>query len=120
MSPDTQVYLVTGYTDLRRSIDGLATIVKAQLQLDPYSRALFLFCGRRCDRIKGLLWEGDGFLLLYKRLDNGSYSYTFTLHYSTQSDFYLYFDYGNTAGDYIIKNPKLIEVGTNLLPDVAD
>jgi len=45
MSPDTQVYLVTGYTDLRRSIDGLATIVKAQLQLDPYSRALFLFCG---------------------------------------------------------------------------
>ena len=73
MSPDTQVYLVTGYTDLRRSIDGLATIVKAQMQLDPYSRALVLFCGRRCDRIKGLLWEGDGFLLLYKRLDNGSF-----------------------------------------------
>ena len=72
MTPDTQVYLVTGYTDLRRSIDGLATIVKAQLQLDPYSRALFLFCGRRCDRIKGLLWECDGFLLLYKRLENGS------------------------------------------------
>ena len=64
------MYLVTGYTDLRRSIDGLATIVKAQLQLDPYSSALFLFCGRRSDRIKGLLWEGDGFLLLYKRLDN--------------------------------------------------
>lgn len=70
-----QVYLVTGYTDLRRSIDGLATIVTAQLQLDPYSSALFLFCGRRCDRIKGLLWEGDGFLLLYKRLDNGSFQW---------------------------------------------
>ncbi|WP_074963464.1 IS66 family insertion sequence element accessory protein TnpB [Ruminococcus albus] len=55
---DAHVYLVTGYTDLRRGIDGLATIVQAQLRLDPFSKALFLFCGRRCDRIKGLLWEG--------------------------------------------------------------
>ena len=71
LAADAQVYLVTGYTDLRRGIDGLATIVQAQLRLDPFSKALLLFCGRRCDRIKGLLWEGDGFLLLYKRLDNG-------------------------------------------------
>ncbi|WP_157865468.1 IS66 family insertion sequence element accessory protein TnpB [Ruminococcus albus] len=62
LAADAQVYLVTGYTDLRRGIDGLATIVQAQLRLDPFSKALFLFCGRRCDRIKGLLWEGDGFL----------------------------------------------------------
>lgn len=73
LPPDQQTYIVTGYTDLRRSIDGLAAIVQAQMQLDPYSTALFLFCGRRCDRIKGLLWEGDGFLLLYKRLDNGKF-----------------------------------------------
>ena len=52
---NTQVYLVTGYTDLRRGIDGLAAIVQAQLNLDPFSKALFLFCGRRCDRIKDLL-----------------------------------------------------------------
>ena len=70
-----QVYLVTGYTDLRRSIDGLATIVQGKLELDPYSKALFLFCGRRCDRIKGLLWEDDGFLLLYKRLDDGKFQW---------------------------------------------
>ena len=69
----TKVYLVTGYTDMRRGIDGLAAIVDSRLSLDPYSRALFLFCGRRRDRIKGLLWETDGFLLLYKRLDNGSF-----------------------------------------------
>lgn len=75
LPPNQQTYIVTGYTDLRRSIDGLATIVQAQLQLDPYSTALFLFCGRRCDRIKGLLWEGDGFLLLYKRLDNGKFQW---------------------------------------------
>lgn len=75
LSPEIQVYIVTGYTDLRRSIDGLATIIQAQLHLDPYSRALFLFCGRRNDRIKGLLWEKDGFLLLYKRLDNGKFQW---------------------------------------------
>ena len=67
------VYIVTGYTDMRKSIDGLATIVKGQLSLDPYSKSLFMFCGRRCDRLKALLWEGDGFVLLYKRLDNGKY-----------------------------------------------
>ena len=72
LSSDKKVYIVTGYTDLRRSIDGLAMIVQGQLRLDPFSSALFLFCGSRCDRIKGLLWEGDGFLLHYKRLDNGT------------------------------------------------
>lgn len=43
--------------------------------MDPYSKALFMFCGRKCDRIKGLLWEGDGFLMLYKRLDNGRFQW---------------------------------------------
>ena len=69
-----RVYLATGFTDLRRGIDGLATIIRFQFQLDPYDKnTLFLFCGRRSDLIKGLLWEGDGFLLLYKRLDNGAF-----------------------------------------------
>ena len=72
---NTRVYIVTGYTDLRRGIDGLAAIVQGQLLLDPFSKGLFLCCGRRCDRIKGLLWEGDGFLLLYKRLDNGRFQW---------------------------------------------
>ena len=70
---DCEVYLVTGYTDMRKGIDGLATIVQGKLSLDPFSRSLYLFCGRNRSKIKGLLWEGDGFLLLYKRLDNGSF-----------------------------------------------
>ena len=70
-----KVYLTPGFTDLRRGIDGLAAIVRFQFSLDPYDKnTLFLFCGRRSDRIKALLWEGDGFLLLYKRLDNGQFS----------------------------------------------
>ena len=62
------IYIVCGYTDMRKQIDGLAALVQEQYELDPFDPSLFLFCGRRSDRIKGLLWEGDGFLLLYKRL----------------------------------------------------
>ncbi len=69
------VYIACGYTDLRRGIDGLASIVEQEFHLDAFSDALFLFCGRKRDRIKGLYWEGDGFLLLYKRLEKGSYQW---------------------------------------------
>ena len=69
------VYLACGYTDLRRGIDGLAGLVRTRFQLDPFQNALFLFCGRRKDRIKGLYWEGDGFVLLYKRLESGSFQW---------------------------------------------
>lgn len=62
-----EIYIVCGYTDMRRSIDGLCAIVQDRLRMDPRRRALYLFCGKRCDRIKCLLWENDGFLLLYKR-----------------------------------------------------
>lgn len=68
-----KIYLALGYTDLRRGIDGLASIIRFQFELDPYDKnTLFLFCGRRNDRLKGLIWEGDGFLLLYKRFDSGA------------------------------------------------
>lgn len=65
------IYLACGYTDLRRGIDGLVQIIQQQFELDPFSNSLFLFCGKRRDRIKALLWEGDGFVLLYKRMENG-------------------------------------------------
>ncbi|ANK66966.1 transposase [Loigolactobacillus backii] len=66
-----QVFLVCGKTDLRRGIDGLAGVIQDQFDLDPYNRALYLFCGTRKDRFKALFWDGDGFLLLYKRIENG-------------------------------------------------
>lgn len=70
-----KVYIACGYTDLRRGIDGPATIVQQQFELDPFTNTLFLFCGRRRDRIKGLYWEKDGFILLYKRLEQGVYQW---------------------------------------------
>ena len=69
-----KIYVATGYTDLRRGIEGLAAIVRFQFELDPYDKdTIFLFCGKRCDRIKALIWEGDGFLLCYKRLEIGAF-----------------------------------------------
>lgn len=69
------VYIACGYTDLRHGIDGLATIIQEQFELNPFTNSLFLFCGRRRDRIKALYWEGNGFVLLYKRLESGSFQW---------------------------------------------
>ena len=63
-----EIYIVCGYTDMRKFIDGLCALVENELHMDPRRSALYLFCGRRCDRIKALLWEADGFVLLYKKL----------------------------------------------------
>ena len=68
-----KIYLATGYTDLRKGIDGLAGMVQEQFRLDAFDDVLFLFCGRRTDRIKGLYWDSNGFLLLYKRLEQGRF-----------------------------------------------
>ena len=73
LADSCEVYLVTGYTDMRKGIDGLAAMVQGKLMLDPFGKSLFLFCGRNRHKMKGLLWESDGFLLLYKRLENGSF-----------------------------------------------
>lgn len=65
------MYIAADFTDLRRGIDGLARIIRFQFHLYSYDKnTLFLFCGRRTDRIKELLWEGDGFFLVYKRIEN--------------------------------------------------
>lgn len=75
ISKAENIYLACGYTDMRKSIDGLVAVVKQNFQLDPTSNSLFLFCGRKCNRIKALYWEGDGFVFLYKRLENSRFQW---------------------------------------------
>ena len=68
------IYIATGYTDMRKGIDGLIAKVGYEMNLNPFQeKTLFLFCGKAANKIKGLVWEKDGFLLLYKRVDKGSY-----------------------------------------------
>lgn len=70
------IYIVCGYTDMRKSIDGLSAIISDQLQMNPSSNSLYLFCDRRRDRIKALFHEPDGFVLIYKRLSvKGGYQW---------------------------------------------
>ncbi len=65
----TNIYIITGYTDMRKSLDGLYAIVVSQLNEEPNEHSIYLFCGKRCDRIKVLLREPYGYVLLYKRLN---------------------------------------------------
>lgn len=70
------IYIVCGYTDLRYGIDSLASIIERKYHMQLFiPNTLFLFCGRSASRIKGLLWEGDGFLLLYKRVECGRFAW---------------------------------------------
>lgn len=71
-----RIIIACGKTDLRCGIDGLAAVIQEQFRMDPTERnVLFLFCGARSDRIKGLVFEGDGYLLLYKRLSAGKFQW---------------------------------------------
>ena len=67
----TRIWLVSGATDMRRGFDGLATLVQQKLEADPFGGHVFVFRGRRGDRIKLLWWSGDGLCLLTKRLESG-------------------------------------------------
>ena len=58
-----KVYIASGYTDIRKEIDGLATLVQQQFELDSFTNTLFQFCGRRKDRSKGLYWRETVFFL---------------------------------------------------------
>ncbi len=69
-------YLVCGDTSMRYGIHSLAAIIEQRYMIQLFApNTLFLFCGHSASKIKGLLWEGDGFLLLYKRVESGKFSW---------------------------------------------
>ncbi len=69
LSGVSKIYIITGYTDMRKSFDGLMAIIRDTYQLDPYANALYLFCGRDSRKLKALHFDKDGFVLMQKRLD---------------------------------------------------
>ncbi len=70
-----RVYIATGITDMRKSINGLSILVADQLDLDPLSGHLFAFCNRKRDIIKVLYWDRNGFCLFHKRLERDRFKW---------------------------------------------
>ena len=69
----TRVWLAAGVTDMRKGFDGLAAIAQTAMERDPYSGHVFVFRGKRGDRVKLLWWSGDGMNLFAKRLEHGRF-----------------------------------------------
>jgi transposase len=70
-----RIWLATQATDLRKSFDSLAEVIRQQLGGDPLSGQLFVFRNKRADRIKLLYWDEDGFVIVYKRLEAGTFRF---------------------------------------------
>jgi len=68
-----KVHLARGITDMRKGMDGLATLVQETLRKDPFSGHLFAFRGRKATIVKILFWDGNGLCLFTKRLDRGRF-----------------------------------------------
>ena len=69
------VFLACGNTDMRKSINGLSALIKNCFDLDPFDKALFVFCNRQRNRLKILTWEDNGFWLHFKRLERGHFKW---------------------------------------------
>lgn len=68
-----QVHIATGFTDMRKSINGLAVLVTSVFQMDPFSESWFVFSNRHRDKVKILRWDYNGFWLYYRRLERGRF-----------------------------------------------
>lgn len=75
LPPTVKIFLARDPADMRRGFDGLSGLVREALGADPLSGHLFVFRGKRGDRIKVLYWDEDGLALWYKRLEEGTFRF---------------------------------------------
>ena len=69
----SEIFIANKPTDFRKCFDGLCGEVRSHLHVDPLNGSLFVFYNKRRDRLKMLVWDNDGFWLLYKRLEQGTF-----------------------------------------------
>lgn len=75
LAPEVPIYIYNGVTDMRKSINGLIVMVVEVLKRDPQEKALYLFRNKNLDKIKSVLWDKNGFILLYKNLEKGKFKF---------------------------------------------
>ncbi len=73
LSSSCTYFLYTGHTDMRKSFDGLCGMVQSQMARGALDGSIYIFMNRRRTQVKLLLWEGDGFSIYYKRLEQGTF-----------------------------------------------
>lgn len=73
LSSQVRVYLACEVTDMRKQFDGLCALIEHRFDLDPYAGDVFVFFNRRRNRVKLIVWDGNGFWLLAKRLEGGAF-----------------------------------------------
>ena len=73
LPPSVRIFVGVSPVDMRRSFDGLSAIVREVLLQNPLSGHLFVFRNKRGDRLKILFWDRSGYLLIYKRLERGTF-----------------------------------------------
>ena len=82
----TRIFVCSQSVDMRKSFDGLSGIVQTHFGQNPLSGHLFVFFSKRRDRMKILAWDIDGFVLYYKRLERGTYTWVGDLNLGSQSE----------------------------------
>ena len=70
-----RVFVATKPVDFRKGIDGLAALAQQELRLDPFSGGALVFRAKRADRVKILVWDGSGMVLIAKRLEQGKFAW---------------------------------------------
>lgn len=79
---DMKVLVYTETVDMRKSINGLVLLVVETLELDPQAKTLYLFCNKNKDKLKGIFWHENGFMLLYKRMERDRFTFPQDIHKS--------------------------------------
>jgi len=91
LTDNTKVFIYNLPVDMRKAIDGLSQLVVESLQLDPQNNALYLFHNKAGDKFKAIIWDKNGFILLYKRLEKGKFKFPKNItedHYEIDADLF--------------------------------